>query len=73
MDKIQGHKVFQGKNSGRQFPIATQLALVFYRLGCSGDGGSVMKMTSLFGIGDGGTLDKITKRVFKVIWTGRVI
>ena len=63
---IRNHKNFHGYNSAKQFPVSTQLALVLYRLGSNGDGASVAKMAALFGIGDGGTMDKITLRIFRV-------
>lgn len=41
--------------------------MTLFRLGASGDAASVRKIATLFGIGDGGTIDKITKRVFGAI------
>lgn len=64
---IENHTVFNGINSNKQFTVQFQLALVLYRLGSSGDGGTVGKIASLFGVGDGGTINKITSRVFKSI------
>ena len=63
---IENNDIFKGQNSCHQFPVSTQLALVLYRLGSNGDGASVPKMSALLGIGDGGTMDRITTRVFKV-------
>lgn len=50
-----------------QFSVQKQLAIVLYRLGCYGEGASIKKLASLFGIGDGATIDRITKRVFAAI------
>lgn len=64
---IENHQVFHGINSHKQFSVQFQLALVLYRLGSNGDGATLAKIASLFGIGDGGTIDKITTRVFDAI------
>ncbi|GBP12937.1 Protein ANTAGONIST OF LIKE HETEROCHROMATIN PROTEIN 1 [Eumeta japonica] len=61
---IENDDVF-AKCSGKQFPVDIQLAVVLYRLGSSGESASIRKIASTFGIGDGGTLTKITRRVFK--------
>jgi hypothetical protein len=66
LGQIENHAVFHGKNSCHQFPVSTQLALVLFRLGSSGEGASISKVSALLGIGDGGSMEKITKRVFKV-------
>jgi len=67
LDLIKDNPLFHGKNSGKQFSPYFQLALVMYRLGSFGSGAQIGKIASLFGIGDGGTIDKITWRVFKCI------
>lgn len=64
---IDEHPVFHGQNSGKQFTTQFQLALVLYRLGSSGDGATLGRIWNLFGVGDGGTINKITSRVFKSI------
>lgn len=64
---IQNDPVFCGRNSCKQFSVYKQLMIVLYRLGSSGEANTCFKISFLFGIGDGGTLDKITKRVFKAI------
>lgn len=51
----------------RQHSVEIQLAVTLYRLGASGDAASVRKIAALFGIGDGGTVDIMTKRVFGAI------
>ncbi|KAL7739311.1 hypothetical protein ACLKA6_002649 [Drosophila palustris] len=51
----------------RQIPVDLQLAIVLFRLGSSGSSASVRKICTIFGIGDGGTLAKITDRVFTAI------
>lgn len=67
LELIQSHQVFNGKHSELQTPIAHQLLIVLYRLGCSGEGGTVKKISFLFGLSDGGALDKITKRILTAI------
>lgn len=67
IDLIKDNPVFHGKNSEKQFSVYFQLALVMYRLGSNGSGASIARIATLFGIGDGGTIDKITWRVFKCI------
>lgn len=66
---IENNPVFHGTNSHKQFTVQFQLALVLYRLGSNGDGATLTKIATLFGIGDGGTIDKITVRVFDSILT----
>lgn len=48
-----------------EFPVHFQLVIVLFRLGGKGD--TNMKIAAAFGIGDGGIIDKITKRVFAAI------
>lgn len=67
LDLIKNDEVFHTKRTNIQLPIELQLKVVLYRLGSSGDGASVRKVASLFGIGDGGTIQNITKRVFRAI------
>ncbi|XP_031328220.1 protein ALP1-like [Photinus pyralis] len=67
LSKIQNDPVFHGCNSCHQFPIQVQLAVVLFRLGSSGESASIRKIAAIFGIGDGGTIEKITSRVFKAI------
>lgn len=64
---IEGHPVFHGQNSDKQFSIQFQLALVLYRLGSNGEGATLGRIATLFGIGDGGTIEKCTSRVFESI------
>lgn len=64
---IESNPVFHGKNSGKQFTVQFQLSLLLYRLGCYGEGGTIAKIASLFGVGDGGSIMKITSRVFQSI------
>ncbi|XP_065356325.1 uncharacterized protein LOC135950720 [Calliphora vicina] len=67
LNLIKNDKVFNGPRSCKQFPVEMQLIIFLYRLGSSGEGASLSKIASLFGIGDGGTLQKITDRIFKAI------
>ncbi|KAJ6638448.1 hypothetical protein Bhyg_11183 [Pseudolycoriella hygida] len=66
-NKTKEHPVFTGKNSEKQLSIYFQLALVMYRIGSNGNAASVRKLVALFGVGDGGTIDRITERVFESI------
>ncbi|XP_055714949.1 putative nuclease HARBI1 [Phlebotomus papatasi] len=50
-----------------QLPVEKQLAIVLYRLGGYGDSASLAKTAAMLGTGDGGTLDKVTQRVFSAI------
>lgn len=67
LDLIKDDQVFNGPNSWKQIPVKVQLMIVLYRLGSYGEGASITKVASLFGVGDGGTIMKITERVFKAI------
>lgn len=67
LDLIKDNELFHGVNSNKQFTPYFQLALVMYRLGSNGTGASIAKIASLFGVGDGGTIDKVTWRVFRCI------
>lgn len=60
LELIKDDEVFHGPRSCLQFPVEMQLIIVLYRLGSSGEGASVAKIASLFGIGDGGTVQVIT-------------
>ncbi|XP_055842713.1 uncharacterized protein LOC129909663 [Episyrphus balteatus] len=67
LDLIKDDEIFHGPRSCRQLSVKTQLTIVLYRLGSSGEGGSIAKIARLFGIGDGGTIQNITERVFQAI------
>lgn len=67
LDLIKDDDVFKTSSSSSQLPIELQLKIVLYRLGSFGDGVSIRKVATLFGVGDGGTIQKVTKRVFKAI------
>lgn len=64
--KIEDNLLFHGENASLQFPVNVQLAVVLFRLGSTGESASIRKIAAVFGIGDGGTIDKITCRVFRV-------
>lgn len=51
-------------DSRDQFPVDMQLAIVLYRLRTSGN---LCRVSAMFGIGDGSTIRRITKRVFDAI------
>lgn len=63
---IENHPVFHGVNSCKQFTVQFQLALVLYRLGFNGDGGTLTKIAALFGIGDGET-SRMLEKIFRSI------
>jgi hypothetical protein len=65
LNLIKDDNVFQYRGRGRhQFPVELQLQIVLFRLGCSGEAGSITKTACLFGIGDGGTIQNCTNRIF---------
>lgn len=63
---IKDDKVFH-TNVSNQLPTELQLKIVLFRLASSGDSLSIRKVASLFGVGDGGTIQNVTRRVFKAI------
>lgn len=65
-DLISKDPEFNKAHSCKQFSIELQLAIVLFRLGSSGESASFRKIATVFGIGDGGTISIITKRIFKV-------
>lgn len=65
VEMISEDPEFNKPHSCEQFPVEYQLAIVLYRIGSSGEGASVRKMTAFFGVGDVGTIDKITRRIIK--------
>lgn len=67
LNEIKSNIVFNGHNSELQFTVEFQLAMVLYRLGSYGEGATIQKMSCLFGVGDGGTINKVTTRVFEAI------
>ncbi|XP_046811016.1 uncharacterized protein LOC124420820 [Lucilia cuprina] len=67
LNSIKDDDVFNTSPKTAQLPIDMQLKIVLYLLGSSGDGLSTRKVATLFGVGDGGTIQKVTKRVFKAI------
>lgn len=68
LDLIKDDPVFQSHRRGRpQYPIHLQLQVVLYRLGSSGEAASIAKIAFLFGLGDGGTIQNFTNRVFSAI------
>lgn len=66
LNLIEGSKFYCGGWSSKQLPVFTQLAISLYRLGSYGDGATTSKISALFGVGDGGTIERITDRFFKV-------
>lgn len=43
------------------------MAVTLFRLGGYGDAAGIRKIATLFGVGDGGTIDIMTKRIFGAI------
>lgn len=66
LSRIQSNACFNPA-ANRQHSVAIQLAVTLFRLGASGDGASIGKIAALFGIGDGGSIDIITRRMFRAI------
>lgn len=66
LSRIRTNECFNPAGN-RQYSVDIQLAVTLFRLGASGDAASVRKIAALFGIGDGGTIDIMTKRVFSAI------
>ena len=65
LSMIQGDPIFHDKNH-RQLPVAVQLAVTLYRVGSYGQAASIRNIGTLFGLGDGSTITRITRRVIKV-------
>lgn len=64
--EIKAHEVFRIPSRGRpQYPVATQLAVVLYRIGHARTDKATI--SALFGISDGGCIQNFTNRVFKAI------
>lgn len=63
MNKIKDDPEFHGQNSILHIPVGVQLAVVLYRLRSYGDGGAIRKIASLFGIGDGETIERIQQNI----------
>lgn len=53
-------------NTGKH-SLTEQLSTVLYKLGSSGEGASVRKISNLFGMSDGGYIGNVTKKIFAVI------
>jgi hypothetical protein len=56
--------IFQTSDS--QIPVSIQVAIAMYRFGICGTGASIRKIASIFGLGDGGTVIRVTRRVIQV-------
>ncbi|KAI8115356.1 Protein ANTAGONIST OF LIKE HETEROCHROMATIN PROTEIN 1 [Lucilia cuprina] len=64
-DLIRNDPEFTKAHSSKQFTVELQLAIVLFHLGSSGESASIKKIATIFGVGDGGTILTITKRIFK--------
>ncbi|XP_036330754.1 uncharacterized protein LOC118742613 [Rhagoletis pomonella] len=60
---IKEDPVFKNKKLVPQLPVDLQLKITLFRLGSSGDNASLRKVATLFGVGDAGTIIKVTQRV----------
>lgn len=63
VDLVKNCEEFQSRD---QLPVILQLAIVLTRLRCKGPN-EIKNLASSFGIGDGSTVDRVTRRVFKAI------
>lgn len=50
LELIQTDEIFNGPRSSKQIPVSIQLMIVLYRLGSSGEGATITKIASFFGI-----------------------
>ncbi|XP_067622211.1 putative nuclease HARBI1 isoform X2 [Eurosta solidaginis] len=67
-DLIKDDEIFNGPRSCKQFSLETQLLVVLYRLGSSGEHPlTISKIASLFGVSDGGAIQNMTNRIFEAI------
>lgn len=60
---IKDNQVFQ--TSKKQMEVSIQLALTLYRLGVTGT--TISNIARLFGVGDGSTVVRTTRKVFRAI------
>ena len=59
--------VFYNQNGVPPLPIDMQLQIGLFRFNSYGDGSSIWKIETLFGIGDGGTVIKVTQKAIKAV------
>lgn len=64
---VRKHGVFKKKRGNPQHAVYLQLLVTLYRLGSYGEGCSVLKIATMFGLGDGGTVANIINRVFRAL------
>jgi hypothetical protein len=64
LELIQNHHVFNTTNS--QIPVSVQLAVALYRFGTYGTGSSLSAVARIFGLGDGSTVVRFTRRIIQV-------
>lgn len=67
LNLIKNDPIFESGKTATQLPIELQLQIALYRFGSNGEGATIRKIASIFGVGDGGTLDVVTNRVIKAI------
>jgi hypothetical protein len=65
LNLIEENPVFQERKM-LQFPVPVQLAIFLYRIGHYGSAISIQNIATQFGIGDGSSVTKVTRRVKKV-------
>ena len=65
LELIKDDPVFTSSKS--QFPVSVQLAVALYRFGIYGTGASVCSVARIFGVGDGSSVIRFTRRIIQVI------
>ena len=66
LELIEHHPIFRSKTN-KQHPVIVQLAVTLFRLGIFGNGASILNIGREFGISDGGSIQKMSKRVITAI------
>ena len=56
LNLIKDDDLIKAPRSCKQFSVKTQLIIILYRLGSSGEGGTIAKIATLFGVSDGGII-----------------
>jgi hypothetical protein len=65
---IKDNQVFESKVGCKiQTPVAVQLAIALYRFGIYGNGASIKNISKLFGVSDGSSITRMTRRVTKAL------
>ena len=67
LNLIKDNDMFNTSQKQHSFRLKCSLKSMIYLFGSSGDGLSTLNVVTIFKVGDGGTIQKVTKRVFKII------